>query len=171
MATTKLFTTAGNADDTRKGEEEKPASYEDKENPFSLLVQPPSTFSPRPLEDIAQLSSGPSPVDNGPSIGSSGHSLASSGFANYRTQFPSQPVHEPALMTLSLAREQPVSNQSTQCDIPGMAWLFCIPCVHFITGQKFCGICVTNLSLCMVICLVFALSDMPNCAVVLCGSI
>ena len=147
MATTKPFTAAGNADNSCKGKEED----ENEENPFSLLFQPPLSFTPRPLEDIVQLSSGPSPVDSVPSIGSSGHflasnepSLGSSGFANYRKKFQSQPVHEQS-KTLYLSREQPDSNQATQCDASGMAWLFCIPCVHFSTLHTFCCICVTNL--------------------------
>ena len=113
------FTDAGNADDSRKGEKEEAASYENEENPFSLLFQPPSTFSPRSLEDKAHLASGPSPVDSSPSIGSSGHSPGSSGFANCRKKFQSQPVHEQSL-TLSLSGEQPVSNQATQFDVSGM---------------------------------------------------
>ena len=134
MATTKPFTTAGSASDSGTGTEEGTESYEDKENPFSLLYQPPSKFSPRPLEGIAQLSSGPSPVDSGPSLGSTEHSLASSepsfgsnAFANYWKKFQNQPVCGQVL-TMSLSREQPISNQATQYDVSGMIWWVCTLC-------------------------------------------
>ena len=120
----KHFTAAGDA--SNKGAEEETATYSDEENPFSLLRQPPSKFSPLPPEEnIPQSSSDPS--------------LPATSLVKYLKNLHSQPVCENEL-TLSRSKEQPISNQRTQYDISGKTWLF-IHFVHFLIACRLCCIC------------------------------
>ena len=115
----KWFPFAGDSGASDEGVEEEVAGYGCENNPFSLLYQPPSKFSLLSVEDIPQSSTE--------------SSLTLRGFADYLKKLQSGRICENEL-TLSLLKEQPVSNQTTQYDISGIKWLLvhCISC-SFLT--------------------------------------